>query len=447
MLFSRIQNAIACENWQPRKSLLTRRSYYVRPVARVAWVVMLWVAVFLLTYVSDTFQTQNNNSWIVVITPVATTTVQANPLWRIITAQWTIRGEQDGKPFEVTDISEWQFVILDEWAKVVLAIDGTVEATITWPARFSLEIYDENTTLLNLIEWTYAEVKTRSIQEEDSEQEAEVVEQPKRDLIVKTKTLEIVTTTQEWVDIIIDATNQEQAKITNEWSSIIVKHLDTTESIAIDTNHVAIRDLTDSLVAVEVWESQISSLKETDIKKQLLAIRYEANNEQSSALSAFLKEWVDDQIIDDENSENTPVGIDESILQDLLEQDEVLWEDQEKQNNEEEVIESEPISWRVIEPERMQRLQTVLNTTSLKAYTKQYLALSDNPEEQSLVIETLVSTINSALWEFNLSWANTASKENLTKLTDSLLNVLTNDYFIPPSLIQPVIALQTALLQ
>jgi hypothetical protein len=40
-------------------------------------------------------------------------------------------------------------------------------------------------------------VKTRSIQEEDSEQEAEVVEQPKRDLIVKTKTLEIVTTTQE----------------------------------------------------------------------------------------------------------------------------------------------------------------------------------------------------------------------------------------------------------
>jgi hypothetical protein len=45
----------------------------------------------------------------------------------------------------------------------------------------------------------------------------------------------------------------------------------------------------------------------------------------------------------------------------------------------------------------MQRLQTVLNTTSLKAYTKQYLALSDNPEEQSLVIETLVSTINSAL--------------------------------------------------
>jgi hypothetical protein len=63
------------------------------------------------------------------------------------------------------------------------------------------------------------------------------------------------------------------------------------------------------------------------------------------------------------------------------------------------------------------------------------------------VIETLVSTINSALWEFNLSWANTASKENLTKLTDSLLNVLTNDYFIPPSLIQPVIALQTALLQ
>lgn len=448
MLFSRIQNTIASENWPVRKSLLTRRSFYVRPVARVAWVLMLWVAVFLLTYVSDTFQTQKNSSWIVVVAPVATTTVQANPLWRIITAQWMIRVEQDGKLFDVTDISEWQLVILDVWARVVLAIDESVEATITWPARFSLETYDENTTLLNLMQWTYAEVKTLATPEDVNIKEINLVEMPKRDLIVKTKALEIATTSQEWVDITIDSTNQEKAKITNEWSSIIVKNLDTTESIAIDTNHIAIRDLTDSLIAADVSQAQISSLKETDNKKQLLAIRYEANDEQSTALSTFLEEWEDNQMSANENLDDTPIGIDESILQALIEQDDVLTGDEEDiEQNTEETTEPVAITWRVIEPERMQRLQSILNANSLNSYTKKYLELSDDLEKQSLVLEDLVNTINRALSQFNRSWANTASKENLIKLTDSLLNVLTNNYFIPPSLIQPLITLQIALLQ
>lgn len=439
MLFSRIERSLSHKNMPPRKSVLTRRSHYVRPVARVGWVLMLWVTVFLLTYVSDTFQTQDDDTWIVVVAPVISTTVQANPLWRIIAAQWVIRGEQEGKSFDVTDVSEWQFVILDEWARVVLAIDESVEATITWPARFSLEVYDENTTLLNLIEWTYAEVKTRIIEKELNDEELNSIEKKKRDLIVKTRTLQIATTTQEWVDIVIDATNQEEAKITNEGSSIIVKNLDTTESISIDTNHVGIRDLTNSLVAVDIWESQISSLKEND-NKQLLAIRYEANDEQSSALSAFLEEWEDNNEDLNEEAKNTPIGIDESILEALIAQDETRDTEEWKIDD----TESLAVSWRVIEPERMKRLQSLL---TISALTNEYVALADDLEEQSYVIEQLVNTINSALWEFNVSWANTASKENLVRLTSALLELFDNDYFIPPSLIQPLTDLQVVLLQ
>lgn len=411
-IFSRISISIA------PSSLYQRRWHYVRPVASIAWVAILWVAIFVVGFIADNqpidlvFQAIPEN------TTVTRLAVQASPVWRIIKTQWVLWLDKNGQITPIQTINEWKIITLEKDARIVFAINETVKATITWPARFTIETIDSNTVLLNLLEWSYAQVKTIEDLQEDTVE---------KELIVKTKQLEVSTRTLKSIDLTISENNKNQTIVTNAWDEIIVKNLETQEHIAIMEDSEAIRDLTTMIASI--WQTQVSSLA----KSPVLAIRYETTQEQEDVLQKVVDET---QLKNDSVNEENLIGIDKQELLALVQDSRVQIEETIIED-EKEVIVLTINDWRVLDEDRMAQLQSILISDSLVALTNEYVVTQDKVI-QSELLQKIVNTINSALNVFNAWWSTTSSAQNAIGLAQKLLAIFEEEYFIPPTLVSPL---------
>jgi hypothetical protein len=406
--------------------LYQRRSHYVRPVASVVWVAILWVAVFVVWFIGDNQSVQKQ--WKILQDTGADlpTFVQASPVWRIIQTQWVLWLDTNWVITPIDSIEEWTIITLQGDAKIVFAIDDRIQATITWPARFTIEAENDKSVLLNLLEWSYAQVKTiESLNQETKKDNSD------SEFIVKTKELEVSTRTVKSIDLVISQTDDNQAVVTNSWDEVVVKNLETQERIAINEDTEAVRDLT-TMIA-NVWQTQVSSLEKNP---PLLAIRYEATQDQVDVLQKVVDEANDVELGLSDSTES--IGIDNNELLALV-QEPVLTSDSD------EVIDTERENtnfdwlneWRVLDQERMLKLEWILNQKSILSMIDKYTVAEDEAIKRE-ALQNLVNEVNAALWVFNSQWSTTASVQNITLLTQKLIRILEEEYFIPPTLIASV---------
>lgn len=402
-------------------SLYQRWAHYVRPVASVVWVAILWIAVFVVWFIGDNQPLQIDDAPSVdEETPSVWQFVQASPIWRIIQTQWILWLDNNGEITPIQTIDEWKIITLQSQAKIVFAINESLKATITWPARFTIETLDDATVLLNLLEWSYAQVKTIEKKVTIPEQK-----QPETELIVKTKQLEVSTRAQKSVDLVITQNDDNQAVVSNLWDEIVVKNIQTQEQIAMQEDSEAVWDLT-TMIA-NVWQTQVSSVD----KRPVLAIRYETTQDQSEVLQDVVEETLTQDI-----DKDVTIGIDESELLAL-----VQWEpsgvDETQNQSTQPTQNPDTLEWRVLDQERMALLEKIFVWPSLATTIQDYTQTQDEAKKTEL-LQTVVNTVNQGLWVFNSAWSTTASLQNVNSLTLKLLRILENDYFIPPTLIASV---------
>lgn len=405
-----------------RPSLYNRWSYYVRPVASIVGVSVLWVAVFIIWFIGDSQVSQNVSDTVQQNIPMI---AQASPVWRIVQTQWIVWLESDWIITPIESIVEWKIISLQDSAKIVFSINDEVQATITGPARFIIEVDTDNWVLLNVLEWSYAQVVTivdpleKSVKQKDSE------------ITIKTEQLEVSTRTIQDINLTIATTDDNQAVVTNVWDEIIVKNLQTKERITVNEDTEAVWDLTTMIASL--WQTQVSSLEKST---PTLAIRYETTQDQVEVLEKVTQESL--PLVDS----NDLIGVDTDELLDLVEDTvEISSSPQGEIDDKQEpvsVIEQEQNNkWRVLDEKRMQELAVILDQSSLRLLVDNYDS-TDSQEEKDAILNSLVATINNALWVFNSRGSTVGSRQNLLSLSNTLLKIFEDEYFIPPTLLNSV---------
>lgn len=452
-IFSRITETLGNEyhsapTFQRPQSVFARYSYYVRPVAMVGWVVMMMATVFMLWFVFQPKTTEQSSG----DAPIATRktsgpVVQADSLGRIIQAEWVISIEDGQRGYQtiLENIPAGVQVVLEDSAKLEFAIwDEWIIATIYGPAVFTLEeIWDK--TFLNLLEWSYAEVKTLPVvapsQPTDSTISSvnTIVEKTPRLLVIKTTSFQIEANSAEVVDVKINEWDEDvDPEVKNSGDTLLVKRLWEEEWVVLGTSEVATWNEGTTLL-VNTLDTDSDNAGES----ALLAIRYETDDQgfeiiaQPSSVDTL--DGTDIPLIwvaEDELMQTLGLG----EPQDNYAMNTIQWEDEGADEVSQTLLE-----WRVLSPERMDILGWLIAASYISYHADQLIAYTDQPDKQAVTIETLVSLLNRSLAVFNAWWPSVASLDNLTQINQELITILQDKFFTPPSLIQPLFDLQVTI--
>lgn len=114
--------------------------------------------------------------------------------------------KHDWSYYKTSNISNWDNIILKKWAEIIFDIDEGRKAKITWPARFTLSLQDNNYKLL-VSQWDFVQIKSP----EDKETKP-------IDVVINN----ITVSSKQNTNFQIAKNDNNEYKINNQWDKITI---------------------------------------------------------------------------------------------------------------------------------------------------------------------------------------------------------------------------------
>ena len=114
--------------------------------------------------------------------------------------------KHDWSYYKTSNISNWDNIILKKWAEIIFDIDKGRKAKITWPARFTLSLQDNNYKLL-VSQWDFVQIKSP----EDKETKP-------IDVVINN----ITVSSKQNTNFQIAKNDNNEYKINNQWDKITI---------------------------------------------------------------------------------------------------------------------------------------------------------------------------------------------------------------------------------
>lgn len=281
------------------------------------------ICIIALVYGTSFFQNTYNGDWFIIQNGV-----QADHIAQVIDVDWDFFIEHKGSKIISKNISQGDTVTLDSKAKLVIHIDDDTQATLQWPARFSVERDEQDSSLLIIHEGDFVDIrslkespKTFTISFDDlrvvSKQEAQAMidfsiqKKGEKRLVSNNGAKLHVTTVDEEKEIQTDVSKQETLAIADNDISLID---DVTQVATI----IAQRDVSQTTaLSVTTW-----TLWETgdNLLGMLLAITQESTKEDkqvsqevTQALSSIVS--VDKKVINTMQNQQLRSAVNPAFIQ------------------------------------------------------------------------------------------------------------------------------------
>lgn len=407
-----------------RKKLLLRKLFFVWRVSGYVAVSTFGIFVLISSYLptTDTYRPLHD-------TPLFTLfsdnqqLVQADTIGRLLEIQWVVHVLNNWNIVPKTDIAAGEIVVLQPWAELVVQVQATTFATITWPAKFVLEhIPETNQTVLNLLEGKLIHVRTTispmdplsSWWAQDISWTAPVNQSS---VIIKTKFVEVTPPTDHTTAFVIEQ-EDKQAEVTATAGNILVKQLvgltknqdnETSTELLVDAGKAAHIDTAGMVVYTPSSDTEATLLA---AESKWLQIRYQTTPDTTTTPS-----------LTSTQSETQPQTTSSTPTTTLL------------------ATLSKTISWvsdkKVLSPDLLaaltQSIHIDIATYNLDQMRQwQY----ENTNAYIIAYSNLLDQLNHA---YSLIWANqpatsTDSLDAGIHIAQNLLSILETTYATPPSL-------------
>jgi len=113
------------------------------------------LCIIALVYGTSLFPNTYNGDWFVIQNGV-----QADHIAQVIDIDGDFFIEHKGSKIISKNIAQWDMVTLDPKAKLVIHIDSDTQATLQWPARFSVERDEQDSSLLIIHEGDFVDIRS-----------------------------------------------------------------------------------------------------------------------------------------------------------------------------------------------------------------------------------------------------------------------------------------------
>jgi len=214
--------------------------------------------------------------------------VQADTIWQIISAEWSIEINHNNTQIETEMLSSNDRVLLAEGAEMHFRIDDHIHAKISGPAEFVLEDTGSQegikTYAINLISWDYLEIVT--IPQEKTKEKSEI--KPVAQVTVKAAdfTIEQVDTLGS-MDLVISTAVDGTKQVKNNGTEIVMKKI-----VAQKQTYVAIQQ--DETVSVNgrvefVVDDQTPQEVLAQLEDTKFTVRYEVKDIEDATVSDVLR--------------------------------------------------------------------------------------------------------------------------------------------------------------
>lgn len=248
------------------------------------------VCIIALVYGTSFFQNTYNGDWFVIQNGV-----QADHIAQVIDIDGDFFIEHKGSKIISKNIAQGDMVTLDQNAKLVINIDKETQATLEWPARFSVERDEQDSSLLIIHEGDFVDIrslkesqKTFTISFDDlhvvSKQEAQTmidfsIEKKGEKRLVSNNGAKLrVTAVDQEQEIQTDVSRQETLAIADNDISLIdditqvatiIARRDVSQTTALSVSTGGLSDTADNLSGVLLTITQELSGEEKEISEEV----------------------------------------------------------------------------------------------------------------------------------------------------------------------------------
>jgi len=248
------------------------------------------ICIIALVYGTSFFQNTYNGDWFVIQNGV-----QADHIAQVIDIDGDFFIEHKGSKIISKNIAQGDMVTLDQNAKLVINIDKETQATLEWPARFSVERDEQDSSLLIIHEGDFVDIrslkesqKTFTLSFDDlrvvSKQEAQAMidfsieKKGEKRLVSNNGSKLRVTTVDEEQEIQTDVSRQETLAIADNDISLIddvtkvatiIARRDVSQTTALSVSTGGLSGTADNLSGVLLTITQESSQEEKEVSEEV----------------------------------------------------------------------------------------------------------------------------------------------------------------------------------
>jgi len=358
-------------------------------VAAIAVATLLFFAAYNPSSPEELMVVDTTNSAVTTLKPTPNPTlVNASTVGELIAVDWDIAVFKWEEEIDTQNLDSWDIVLLKENARVELSVRQWVRATITGPAKFTIEHVTVNPTndvyMLNLLEGEFVEIKALPASEETTATEKQET------VVLKTPTVEIQQLPATRNLSVTISTQNGVPTIENDWDDVIVKRLneDTEGSIT-----VLARNETYTVDSQEKLTQETAEQLTQALEDDTFAIRYEVEED-----STVLLQWADEKA-----------------------KEEVV----------EEVDIPEIPQKRVLDQAVLAQLEKALSPQYTDNHTKNINTFIDNPDAQNIALANLAGSVNKARASVGLSGVD-SSLSSIQSWLQGLQSHLQETYFVSP---------------